>query len=331
MSTYLITGTAGFIGFNLSKKLLNEGHKIIGFDSLNDYYPVVLKRARHEQLLSAKNFTGIEADLCDLEILDKAVNEHRPEVVCHLAAQAGVRYSLTNPFAYERSNLQGFLNILEVCRHRNVRRLVYASSSSVYGGNKELPFSEEQSVDHPISLYAATKKSNELMAHVYTRLFGLQTVGLRFFTVYGPWGRPDMAMWLFSEAMTTGKPIQVFNHGKMQRDFTYVDDIVSGVIASMQVDGLDPYEIFNLGNHRSEDLMHLIALLEREFGVVAEKIMLPLQPGDVPATYADIRRAQKKLGFEPTTPIDVGVPKFVKWYQTNRDLVEQVNRSRRPD
>jgi UDP-glucuronate 4-epimerase len=324
VATYIVTGSAGFIGFNVSKQLLQDGHRVVGFDNLNDYYPPVLKQARHAELKQLDGFTAVEADLCDLDVLSRKVNEVQPDVVCHLAAQAGVRYSITHPFVYERSNLLAFLNILEVCRHAKVPRLVYASSSSVYGGNKELPFSEDQPVDHPISLYAATKKANELMAHVYTHLYGLQTIGHRFFTVYGPWGRPDMAMWLFTEAMVQGRPIKVFNHGKMQRDFTFIDDIVAGVIASMQVDGLAPYEVFNLGNHRSEELLHLIGILERELGVEAKKEMLPLQAGDVPATYADVERARTKLGYEPTTPIDVGVPRFVQWYKDHGDLIEKI-------
>jgi len=329
VATYLVTGTAGFIGFHVAKALLEEGHRVVGFDNLNAYYPVVLKRARHNELAKLQGFTPVASDLCELETLDRTVETHKPDVVCHLAAQAGVRYSLTHPFVYEKSNLLAFLNVLEVCRHRGIRRLVYASSSSVYGGNKELPFSEEQPVDHPISLYAATKKANELMAHTYTHLYGLQTIGLRFFTVYGPWGRPDMAMWLFTDAMAQGKPIKVFNHGDMRRDFTYVDDVTAGVVAALQVDGLGPYEVMNLGNHRSEDLMHLIAVLEKELGVTAEKEMLPMQPGDVPATYAAIDRAREKLGFEPTTPIDVGVPKFVQWFRDHADLIEQVRADQR--
>jgi len=324
VATYLVTGTAGFIGFHVAKRLLEGGHSVVGYDNLNDYYPVVLKQARHAELKKLEGFTAVEADLCELGTLEKVMDTHRPEVVCHLAAQAGVRYSLTHPFVYEKSNLLATLNILEVCRHRKIGRLVYASSSSVYGGNTELPFSEDQSVDHPISLYAATKKANELMAHVYTHLFGLQTIGLRFFTVYGPWGRPDMAMWLFTEAMTQGVPIKVFNYGKMQRDFTYIDDIVQGVVASMQVDGLDQYEIFNLGNHRCEELMYLIELMERELGVEAKKQMLPMQPGDVPATYAAVDRAREKLGYQPTTPIDVGVPRFIAWYREHADLIAQI-------
>jgi len=329
VATYLITGTAGFIGFHVAKKLLDDGHRVVGYDNLNDYYPVVLKEARHAELGKLDGFTPVEADLADLEVLNDVVDAHEPEVICHLAAQAGVRYSLSHPFVYEKSNLLATLNILEVCRHKKIARLVYASSSSVYGGNKELPFSEDQSVDHPISLYAATKKANELMAHVYTHLFGLQAIGLRFFTVYGPWGRPDMAMWLFTEAMSQGRPIKVFNYGKMQRDFTYVDDIVAGVIAAMQADGLGQYEIFNLGNHHAEELMHLIGIMENELGVEAEKEMLPMQPGDVPATYADIGRAREKLGYEPATPIETGVPKFIQWYKDHAGLIEQIRAEQR--
>jgi UDP-glucuronate 4-epimerase len=331
MSTYVVTGSAGFIGYHVARKLVTDGHQVVGFDNLNDYYPPVLKKARHAELNKLDGFTAVEADLCDLDTLAGTVNDVKPDVVCHLAAQAGVRYSITHPFVYERSNLLAFLNILEVCRHAEIPRLVYASSSSVYGGNKELPFSEDQAVDHPISLYAATKKANELMAHVYTHLYGLQTIGHRFFTVYGPWGRPDMAMWLFTEAMTQGRPIKVFNHGKMQRDFTYVDDIAAGVIASMQVDGLDQYEIFNLGNHRSEELMHLIGIIEESLGIEAQKEMLPMQAGDVPATYASIDRARAKLGYEPTTPIDVGVPRFVQWYKEHADLVDQIRAAQTQD
>ena len=239
---------------------------------------------------------------------------HQPRKICHLAAQAGVRYSLVNPFAYQKSNLEGFLNLLELAKRFPPERLVYASSSSVYAGLTEMPFSETQRVDTPISLYAATKKANELMAHAYSHLFGLPTVGLRFFTVYGPWGRPDMAMWLFTEAMLKGQPIKVFNYGKMQRDFTYIDDIVQGVVAALMAPGLDVYEIINLGNHRAEELQRVIGILESELKLKAEQQLLPIQPGDVPATYADIARARTKLGFEPLTPIDVGIPRFVQWY-----------------
>jgi len=314
--TTLITGTAGFIGFHLARALLEDGQTVVGLDNFNDYYAVRLKRARHALLERYPRYRGVEMDLCDLPRLRDLVAETRPDAVCNLAAQAGVRYSLDHPFVYEKSNLEGFLNVLEVCRHATPRpRLVYASSSSVYGGNTKLPFSESDRVDTPISLYAATKKANELMAHAYSHLYGLQTVGLRFFTVYGPWGRPDMAMWLFTDAMLAGRPIQVFNHGDMRRDFTYVDDIVAGLRGALTADGLDRYEIFNLGNHRSENLMEMIGVLGRTLGVEPKMEMLPMQAGDVPATYADTERARHKLGFEPTTPISVGIPRFVEWYR----------------
>jgi UDP-glucuronate 4-epimerase len=316
----LITGAAGFIGMNLAKNLLAEGHHVVGFDNFNDYYPVSLKRARHEQLLPHPHYTGIEADLCDMEALQGCFKANRFDVVCNLAAQAGVRYSLDHPHAYQKANLEAFLNVLECCRHAEVPRLVYASSSSVYGGNTKLPFSESDSVDSPVSLYAATKKANELMAHCYTHLYGLQTIGLRFFTVYGPWGRPDMAMWLFTEAMLAGKPIQVFNHGKMQRDFTFVDDIITGVKGSLFSDNLDPYEVLNIGNHRSEKLLDMIGILADALGVKPEMEMMPMQMGDVPATYADIDRIRTKLGYEPTTPISEGIPKFVAWYKQYHGL-----------
>jgi len=311
---YLVTGTAGFIGFHVANSLLDKGIEVIGFDNLCDYYSVKLKRDRHSKLKARDGFTCIEQDLCDLNFLDSIFKKYRPDKVCHLAAQAGVRYSLINPFAYERANLLAFLNIIDLSKQYKVKRFVYASSSSVYGGLEKLPFTEEDRVDTPISLYAATKKSNELTAHCYSHLFKLNTVGLRFFTVYGPWGRPDMAMWIFTERISKNKPIKIFNYGKMQRDFTYVDDIVSGVIASLQNEDLPLYEIFNLGNHRSEKLMDLISIIEKELGREAIKELLPIQPGDVPATYADIQKAQEKLGFYPETPISSGVPKFIKWY-----------------
>ena len=311
----LVTGTAGFIGMHLAERLLGEGHEVVGLDNFNDYYSVALKEARHARLEALPGYTGHRCDLCDAAQLNEIFAQGKFDVVCNLAAQAGVRYSLTNPGAYVKSNLEGFVNILECCRHHQVPRLVYASSSSVYGGNEKMPFSEDDRVDNPVSLYAATKKSNELMAHTYTHLFGLQTIGLRFFTVYGPWGRPDMAMWLFTEAMLAGRPIKVFNHGKMMRDFTYIDDIVTGVVESMQSKRLNPYEIFNIGNNRSEKLMHLIEVLSRALGVKPLMEMLPMQPGDVPATAADITRIHTKLGFAPTTTIELGVPSFVKWYK----------------
>ena len=311
----LITGAAGFIGMNLAQTLLAEGHTVVGIDNFNDYYAVSLKRARHERLLPHANYTGVEADLCDMEALQDCFKQNTFDVVCNLAAQAGVRYSLDHPHAYQKANLEAFLNVLECCRHAKVPRLVYASSSSVYGGNTKLPFSESDNVDSPVSLYAATKKANELMAHCYTHLYGLQTIGLRFFTVYGPWGRPDMAMWLFTKAMLAGKPIQVFNHGNMQRDFTFVDDIITGVKGSLFSDNLDPYEVLNIGNHRSEKLMDMIGMLADALGVEPKMEMMPMQMGDVPATYADIGRIHTKLGYTPTTPISEGIPKFVAWYK----------------
>jgi UDP-glucuronate 4-epimerase len=316
-SRILITGTAGFIGFHLAKRLLDAGHQVFGIDNFNDYYAVQLKLDRHAQLESREGYAWRRADLTDLAALQGAFAEFRPECVVNLAAQAGVRYSITNPHVYQKSNLEGFLNSRECCRHAtNQPRLVYASSSSVYGGNKTLPFSEDQSVDHPISLYAATKKANELMAHCYSHLYGMQTVGLRFFTVYGPWGRPDMAMWIFADAMLKGRPIQVFNHGNMFRDFTYVDDIVSGIAGCVFSQTLAPYEVFNIGNHRSEKLMDMIGLIAKELGVADPKLeLLPMQDGDVPATYASIDKIRAAVGYEPTTPISDGIPKFIAWFK----------------
>jgi UDP-glucuronate 4-epimerase len=311
---FLVTGSAGFIGFHLAQALLSRGARVVGLDNFNDYYSPALKRTRDQQLRQFANFTSIEGDLADLPGLEGLFSAHRPQKICHLAAQAGVRYSLVNPFAYQKANVEGFLNLIEIAKRFKVERFVYASSSSVYGGLTEMPFSEKQRVDIPISLYGATKRANELMAHAYTHLFGLPTIGLRFFTVYGPWGRPDMAMWLFTEAMLQGRPIKVFNYGRMQRDFTYIDDIVPGVLAALTVSGLEPYEIINLGNNRAEDLGKVIALLERELKVTAQQNLLPIQPGDVPATFADIDRAREKLGFQPLTSIDEGVPRFVRWY-----------------
>lgn len=311
---FLITGSAGFIGFHVARALLDLGHEVVGCDDFNSYYDVRLKRNRHRQLADRSGYRGVEADIADGAALESVFSQYRFDAVCHLAAQAGVRYSLENPHAYGRANLTGFLNILERCRHARTPRLVYASSSSVYGGNTKLPFSESDPVDHPVSLYAATKKANELMAHCYTHLFGLQTVGLRFFTVYGPWGRPDMALWLFTEAILEGRPIPVFNYGKMRRDFTYIDDIVAGVLASLLKPDLAPYEVFNLGNHRSEKLLDLIRILGEALGKEPKLDLQPMQPGDVEASFADIDLAREKLGYEPETPIAVGVPKFVEWY-----------------
>ena len=313
----LVTGAAGFIGSALTLHLLERGHRVVGIDNYNDYYRVALKRARHARQEGHPAYRGLEMDLCDADGLARLFAEERFDVVCNLAAQAGVRYSLQNPGAYVQSNLVGFANILEACRRHDVPRLVYASSSSVYGGNTKLPFSETDPVDHPVSLYAATKKSNELMAHAYSHLFGFQTVGLRFFTVYGPWGRPDMAYWLFTEAILAGRPIKVFNHGDMKRDFTYVDDIVSGVTSCIEAPAgaLGPYQVFNIGHNHPEDLMEVIRILGEAIGVEPKMEMLPMQPGDVPATYADIDAISGAFGYRPSTPISVGLPAFVEWYK----------------
>lgn len=311
----LVTGAAGFIGSYAAHALLDEGHEVVGLDNFNDYYPVSIKEARHAKLEAREGYTGTRGDLCDFQLLTSNFQQQKPDLVCHLAAQAGVRYSLQNAFAYEQSNLAGFLNILECCRHHQIPRLVYASSSSVYGGNEKVPFAEGDPVDHPISLYAATKKANELMAHSYTHLYGFQSIGLRFFTVYGPWGRPDMAYWLFADSMLQGKPIKVFNHGDMKRDFTYIDDIVQGVKAALFTDGLEQYEIFNLGNNQPELLMDMIQYLGENLGTEPRMEMLPMQPGDVPITYADIGRAHAKLGYQPTTSLREGLGKFVEWFQ----------------
>ncbi len=311
----LVTGSAGFIGMHLAESLLDDGHEVVGFDNFNDYYDVSLKEARNARLEDRDGFTLIRGDLTNYELLTDNFELHEPQLVCHLAAQAGVRYSLTHPFAYQKSNLEGHLNILEACRRAEISRLIYASSSSVYGGNKKVPFSEGDPVDSPVSLYAATKKADELMSHTYTHLYGLQTVGLRFFTVYGPWGRPDMAYWLFAEAMLKGEPIKVFNHGKMERDFTYITDIVSGVKAALFADGLEPCEVINLGNSNPENLMDFIHTIAGALGTEPEMEMLPMQPGDVPITFADVSKAEAKLGYVPKTPISEGIPEFVEWYK----------------
>jgi UDP-glucuronate 4-epimerase len=324
----IVTGSAGFIGFHVTEKLLMEGHTVVGIDNFNNYYHTSIKEARSEILRGNSNYIEKRIDIADLEELKKVFSDYRADVVCHLAAQAGVRYSLTNPHAYEHSNILAFLNILEMVRHNNIKRLVYASSSSVYGGNTKIPFSESDRVDNPISLYAASKKANELMAHCYTHLYGFQTIGHRFFTVYGPWGRPDMAMWLFVEAIKAGKKIKVFNFGNMKRDFTYIEDIVHGICASMFASNLEKYEIFNLGNNRSEKLMDMIEIIEKHMGMKAEKEMLPMQPGDVPESFADIEKAHSKLGFEPKTPIIKGIPAFIDWYNKHSDLTSLVAKSR---
>ena len=319
MKTYLVTGAAGFIGMHVAKRLLERGDAVIGLDNLNDYYDVSLKEARLAQLTSP-NFRFVKLDIADREGMKNLFEKEIFDAVIHLAAQAGVRYSITNPQSYIDSNLVGFGNVLEGCRHKKVEHLVYASSSSVYGANTKLPFSTEDSVDHPISLYAATKKANELMAHTYSHLYALPTTGLRFFTVYGPWGRPDMAMFGFTKAILEGKPIDVFNHGKMQRDFTYIDDIVEGVV---RVTDRIPepcetgahYKVYNIGNNQPVELGHFIETIENALGVKAQKNLLPMQPGDVPATYADVDDLMRDVGFKPATSIEEGVAKFVVWYK----------------
>jgi UDP-glucuronate 4-epimerase len=310
----LVTGAAGFIGYHLSLGLLKDGYQVTGLDNLNDYYSTALKQARLAQLVHSSAFTFKQISLEDRAAIESCFDEVQPSMVVNLAAQAGVRYSLINPHVYAESNLLGFLNVLECCRHMpSVKGLIYASSSSVYGGNTKVPFAEDDLVDKPVSLYAATKKANELMAHTYSHLYGLHTTGLRFFTVYGPWGRPDMAYFSFTKAILEGKPIKVFNHGKMRRDFTYIDDIVQGIRAALNLNA--PCEVFNLGNHRAESLMHFIDLLESEIGIKAVRQLEDMQPGDVPETYADIQHAQQKLGYSPGTNLDQGLKHFVAWYR----------------
>lgn len=324
MSRILVTGSAGFIGFYVAKALIEAGESVIGVDDYNPYYCPALKRARTDILSAHKGFTPLELDIADQAAVDRCFQEHAPDIVCHMAAQAGVRYSLKNPHAYQRSNLQGFVNLIERARLLPVKRFVYASSSSVYGGNTKMPYAEDDPVNTPVSLYAATKRASELMAYAYTHLWGLQTVGLRFFTVYGPWGRPDMAYWSFLEAIQHGEPIKVFNYGKNRRDFTYIDDVVTGVIQSLFTDVLDPYEIINLGNHQPVNVLDFIETLEGLAGKQAIKELGPPQPGDVDATYADINRARTKLGFEPKTSIQDGLSRFVSWYAEHEELARQV-------
>jgi len=327
----LVTGSAGFIGSTLSLRLLERGDEVIGVDNVNDYYDVNLKLARLERTRAFPKFTEIRASLEDCSAIESAFVKHRPERVVNLAAQAGVRYSLTNPHAYIDSNLVGFTNILEGCRHHNVEHLVYASSSSVYGANTRMPFSVHDNVDHPVSLYAASKKANELMAHTYSHLYKLPTTGLRFFTVYGPWGRPDMALFLFTKNILAGEPIDVYNYGKCQRDFTYIDDIVEGVIRTLDkipesnpdwsgnvpdsATSLAPYRLYNIGNNQPVELLHFIKVLEDCLGKQAQQNLLPLQPGDVPATYADVEDLMRDVGFKPATPIEDGIKRFVEWYK----------------
>jgi UDP-glucuronate 4-epimerase len=322
MGDILVTGAAGFIGFHLSRRLLADGRRVIGLDNLNDYYDVNLKQARLTQLSASPGFEFARLDLADDAGMQALFARAKPEIVVNLAAQAGVRYSLKNPQAYVESNLTGFVNVLEGCRHHGVRHLVYASSSSVYGANTHMPFSVHDRTDHPVSLYGATKKANELMAHAYSHLYNLPATGLRFFTVYGPWGRPDMALFLFTQAILVGRPIDVFNQGNMQRDFTYIDDIVEGVVRVMAktatpdpASSRAPHRVYNIGNHRPVELGYVIEVLEKALGRTAQKNLLPMQPGDVPATYADIDDLETAVGFRPVTPIEEGVRRFVDWYR----------------
>jgi len=324
MSTILVTGSAGFIGFHVAKALLDAGDTVTGADNFNTYYDPALKRARTEILASYQRFTGLEIDLSEREAVEKCFRDFSPQIVCHLAAQAGVRYSLKNPFAYQKSNLEGFVNIIEESRLLPVERLVYASSSSVYGGNTKMPYSEDDPVNTPVSLYAATKRANELMAYTYTHLWGLQTVGLRFFTVYGAWGRPDMAYWSFLEAILHGEPIKIFNYGKNRRDFTYIDDIVEGVVRALFSTDLEMYELINLGNNNPVPVLDFVQTLEELAGKPAVKEMIPAQPGDVVATYADIEKAKKKLGFAPKTGLAEGLHHFVNWYMEQAALAKSV-------
>jgi len=326
----MVTGTAGFIGNHLAIKLLERGDEVIGIDNLNDYYDVNLKLARLDRIKDHTNFTDVRADIADRDAMEQLFKQHQPQRVVNLAAQAGVRYSIENPHAYIDSNIVGYLNILEGCRHNNVEHLVYASSSSVYGANETMPFSVHDNVDHPLSLYAASKKANELMAHTYSNLYNLPTTGLRFFTVYGPWGRPDMALFLFTKAIKEGKKIDVFNYGKHRRDFTYIDDIVEGIIRTLDNvakpnpdwNGKNPdsgtskapWRVYNIGNQSPVELMSYIETLEKFLGKTAEKELLPLQPGDVPDTYADVEALVQDVGYKPSTTIEQGIEKFVAWY-----------------
>ena len=327
----LVTGAAGFIGYHLSQRLLARGDEVVGLDNLNDYYDVNLKQARLDRLLPQDGFHFQRLDLEDRDGMDALFKEHTPQRVMHLAAQAGVRYSLTHPHAYIDANIIGFMNVLEGCRHHGVQHLAYASSSSVYGANTNMPFSVHGNVDHPVSLYAATKKANELMAHTYSHLYGLPTTGLRFFTVYGPWGRPDMSLFLFTRSILEGRPIDVFNYGNHRRDFTYVDDIVEGVVrvidnpAEPNPDwsgdkpdpgsSLAPYRLYNIGNNNPVHLLSFIETLEECLGMEAEKNLLPLQPGDVPDTYADVSDLVRDLQYQPSMPIRQGIQNFVDWYR----------------
>jgi UDP-glucuronate 4-epimerase len=327
----LLTGAAGFIGYHVAERLLARGDQVVALDNLNDYYDPALKRARLAKLVGRPGFRFLPLDLVDRDGVAALFADEKPQRVIHLAAQAGVRYSLKNPHAYIDSNVTGFIHILEGCRYAKVEHLVYASSSSVYGANTEMPFSVHHNVDHPVSLYAATKKANELMAHSYSHLYRLPTTGLRFFTVYGPWGRPDMALFLFTRAILAGEPIEVFNNGQMQRDFTYIDDIVEGVLRTVDrpaepnpewtgaapdpATSSAPWRVYNIGNHAPVPLLELIETLERALGKTALKNFLPMQPGDVPATYADVADLTRDVGFSPSTPLALGIERFVAWYR----------------
>lgn len=331
MQKIIVTGAAGFVGFHLTRRLCAEGREVLGIDNLNAYYDVSLKDDRLAQLATLPNFRFVKASLEDNDTIAKLVAEFKPDAIVNLAAQAGVRYSIENPHAYISSNMVGFLNILEAARHNNVKHLVFASSSSVYGANTKIPFSVNDNVDHPVSLYAATKKSNELMAHSYAHLYGIPCTGLRFFTVYGSWGRPDMAYFKFTKSIYEGKTIQIFNHGDMKRDFTHIDDIVEGVARLIQIPATPnedwsgdkpdpatskaPYRIYNIGNNNPEELGELIAIIERETGIEAKKEMLPMQPGDVYATFADVKALSDVTGFKPNTPLEKGIRDFVAWYR----------------
>ncbi len=330
-SPVLVTGAAGFIGFHLARRLLEQGRRVVGLDNLNDYYDVSLKEARIGELSGFGGFSFVRGDLADRPAVETVFDEYDPGCVVNLAAQAGVRYSLENPMAYVDSNLVGFAHLLEACRGGNVEHLVFASSSSVYGANRRLPFSVHDNVDHPVSLYAATKKANELMAHTYADLYGLPVTGLRFFTVYGPWGRPDMAYFLFTKAIIEGRPIRVFNEGRMRRDFTYIDDVIEAVVRVLDrppegdpawdgaapdpAIGRGPYRIYNIGNHQPVELMEFIGILEGHIGKSAEILFEPMQPGDVEATYADVNDLKRDVGFSPETPLSQGLERFVAWYR----------------
>jgi UDP-glucuronate 4-epimerase len=332
----LVTGAAGFIGFHVSQRLLSDSREVVGLDVINNYYDPKLKEARLAILKRHPNFAFVKLDLADRAATKLLFAQHRFPAVIHLAAQAGVRYSLEHPHAYTDANVQGFLNVLEGCRHNACKHLLFASSSSVYGANTKLPFSVQDNVDHPISLYAASKKANELMAHAYSHLYRIPATGVRFFTVYGPWGRPDMAMFLFAKAIVDGTPIKLFNHGRMRRDFTFVEDVSEAVVRLLErppqgnpnwsgdkpdpATSAAPWKIYNIGNNNPEELLHVVSLLEKEFGRTVIKEMLPMQPGDVPATYADIEDLEREIGFRPTTAIEDGVAQFAKWYRDYHNL-----------